>query len=82
MAENGNSPGSWGGHCFNIIDTLGDNAANIVTWGEVKKITRAWYEAYVDEAYCLLDETWLGADKQSPQGFRLKALMDDLGSIR
>lgn len=77
---NGSEPGSWGGHAFNVID-YAKNTLTIVTWGELQKLTWAWWDRYVDEAYAVLEEDYVGDDNRSPQGFSLKKLAADLKGL-
>ena len=77
---NGNEPGSWGGHDVNLEDT-GARELTIVTWGHLQRMTWAFWDAYVDECYAILEEDYLGADKKSPQGFSLRKLSDDLKGL-
>jgi hypothetical protein len=69
-------PGSWGGHA---VDVVGYSQAGlqIVTWGEVKEMTWAFWQRYCDEAYCILSPDFLHAGK-APNGFDLAALKADL----
>lgn len=80
VPENGSAPGSWGGHAFNVID-YGKKMLTIVTWGELQKMTWEWWDRYVDEAYCILEEDYVGDDKRSPQGFSMKHLAADLKGL-
>jgi hypothetical protein len=80
VAENGSAPGSWGGHAFNVID-FRKKGLTIVTWGELQLLTWEWWDRYVDEAYAVLEEDYVGDDKRSPQGFSLKKLADDLKGL-
>lgn len=80
VPENGSDPGSWGGHAMNIED-FGKAGLTAITWGDLQKLTWKWWDRYVDEAYCILDENYLGNDKKSPQGFSLSKLAADLKSL-
>lgn len=80
MTGNGSEPGSWGGHAFNVID-YAKNTLTIVTWGELQKMTWAWWDRFVDEAYAVLEEDYVGDDNRSPQGFSLKKLAADLKGL-
>lgn len=77
---NGSEPGSWGGHAFNIYDT-GIKTLAGPTWGEMQKLTWAWWDRYVDEAYVILDRGYIGGDKRSPQGFSFERLLKDLQAL-
>jgi hypothetical protein len=72
-------PGSWGGHAVDVVG-YDDQALTIVTWGATKQMTWAFWERYVDEAYCLLSNDFLQGG-QAPNGFDLEALRADLGLI-
>lgn len=51
-------PGSWGGHCF-IVVKYDSTGIWCITWGGLKKMTWAWWDAYVDECHVLLAQVWL-----------------------
>jgi len=72
--------GSWGGHCV-FVPAYDAESFTCVTWGELKKMTVAFWKAYCDEAHVLLSHDWVTA-KGSPAGFDLKQLEADLGLIR
>jgi hypothetical protein len=52
-----------------------------VTWGQLKKMTWAWFEKYCSEAYALVSKDWLNASGISPNGFDLATLEDDLKAV-
>lgn len=54
-------PGSWGGHSVWIF---GYNTAGprCVTWGALKQMTWAFFNAYCDEAWALQSKDWRGAE--------------------
>jgi hypothetical protein len=47
----------------------------------LKKMTRAFWQAYCDEAHALLSPDWIAA-QGSPSGFDLAQLQADLSAIR
>jgi hypothetical protein len=73
------APRSWGGHCV-FVAGYDEHGFTCITWGELKKMTLAFWSAYCDEAYALLGADWLGA-KVSPEGFDLVTLQADLEAI-
>jgi hypothetical protein len=73
-------PGSWGGHAV-FVPAYDANGFTCVTWGQLKTMTVAFWNEYVDEAHALLSQDWLTA-KGSPQGFNLAELQSDLGLIK
>jgi hypothetical protein len=72
-------PGSWGGHAV-FVPKYDADGFTCITWGELKTMTVAFWNAYVDEAHALLSHDWL-AKKGSPSGFKLAELKTDLGLI-
>lgn len=73
-------PGSWGGHAINIVD-YGPTGVTVVTWGELKTMTWAFFFKYCDEAYGLLSNDWANGAKPAPSGFSFADLQADLVQI-
>ena len=72
-------PGSWGGHAV-FVPAYDAKGFTCITWGQLKTMTVAFWNEYVDEAHALLSPDWLAA-KGSPSGFNLVELQTDLGLI-
>ena len=70
-------PGSWGGHDVPII-AYDETHLTCVSWGQLQKLTWAGFAKYFDEAYAMISPEWLAPDAQTPEGFDLKLLHDDL----
>jgi hypothetical protein len=72
-------PGSWGGHAVNVTgyDLTG---LDVVTWGAVKRMTWAFWGRYVDEVWGIISPDFL-VGGQSPDGFALEQLNEDLKAI-
>ena len=71
-------PGSWGGHCVFVVDY---DAAGVfvVTWGAVKQMTWAFWDAYVDEAYAVISDDALNATSdETAEGYDVDQLRTDL----
>ncbi|MGA2987490.1 MAG: hypothetical protein ABSG32_27175 [Terriglobia bacterium] len=49
-----------------------------VTWGQIKKMTWAWFSKYCSEAYALVSNDWIEANEVAPSGFDLATLEADL----
>jgi hypothetical protein len=51
------APGSWGGHAVNVVgyDTTG---LDVITWGQVQRMTWAFWATYADEAWAALSLDW------------------------
>lgn len=72
-------PGSWGGHCVPVL-AYDNDGLTCITWGAQKKLTWAFFAAYVDESYALLNNDWLKNDA-APNGFDLATLKADLNAL-
>jgi hypothetical protein len=73
------APGSWGGHAV-VIEAYDPHGLTCITWGQKKRMTWSFWDAYCDEAYALLSELWAGK-KPAPSGFDLAALKADLKGV-
>lgn len=71
---------SWGGHCV-YVPAYDPDGFTCITWGAKKKMTNAFWSAYVDEAHGLLGADWFKAD-EAPSGFDLAQLQMDLALIQ
>ena len=71
--------GSWGGHAVCAIgyDT---QFIYLISWGEVKKATWAFFSAYCSEAYVIISNDYLKSGK-TPHGFDLASLQSDLKAL-
>lgn len=70
-------PGSWGGHCINLIG-YDETGLTCVTWGAPKKMTWEWYAKYCSEAFACVSKSWIESSGVSPSGFDLATLEADL----
>jgi hypothetical protein len=73
------APGSWGGHAVPVV-AYDPRGLTVVTWGALKRMTWSFWSAYCDEAYALLSDDFLTADK-TPGGIDLAALQQDLKQV-
>lgn len=73
------APGSWGGHAV-VIEAYDAHGLTCITWGQKKRMTWSFWDAYSDEAYAALSELWAGS-KPAPSGFDLAALKADLKQV-
>ena len=53
------APGSWGGHCVPIVGYDPDGLV-CITWGQTKRLTWRFWNAYASEAYGLLSRDFAG----------------------
>jgi hypothetical protein len=70
-------PGSWGGHAVEIC-SLDANALTCITWGQKRRMTWAFWNAYVDEAYAIISQDFMEGNGETPDGFDLEMLTSDL----
>lgn len=73
------APGSWGGHAV-VVEAYDAHGLTVITWGQKKKMTWSFWDAYCDEAYACLSELWAGK-KPAPSGFDMAALKSDLKQV-
>jgi hypothetical protein len=71
--------GSWGGHAVPVI-AYDAGGLTCITWGALKRMTWAFWDAYCDEAYACLSRDWAAA--KAPSGFDWAALDADLGGFK
>ncbi len=76
-------PKDTNGHVVNIC---GYNDATqmftVCTWGEVTKMSYAWYQKYSDEGYAVADDISLNESTgKTPEGFDWNTLMGDLNNL-
>lgn len=74
------SPGSWGGHCVNIV-AASPKTYTCITWGQKLKMSHNFLADYADEAFCVLSLDWLSKAGISPSLLNLDQLKDDLGKL-
>jgi len=72
--------GSWGGHCV-FVCAYDADGFTCITWGAKKKLTNAFWNAYVDEAHTIFGAGWVKNGK-TPSGFDHAQLQSDLAAIR
>ena len=79
------APGSWGGHCVVASDgtLLGADGDNLtcMTWGALQKMTWAFWDRYFDEVHVVVTHDWITKTGQSPNGFDLATLQQDLAQL-
>jgi hypothetical protein len=69
-----------GGHCV-FICAFSPYALTAITWGQLQPMTWAFWNAFVDEAFCLISPDWIRKNGGAPNGFNLAALESDLAKI-
>lgn len=71
-------PGSWGGHCIYAKRYDADNIY-VITWGQQIRVTNAWFDKYVSEAYSVIDS--LDAWQKHPQILDVDNLIAEMKSL-
>jgi len=74
------APNPQNGHCIPAVGYDADQLW-IVTWGSLKSMSWAFYDAYADESYAIVSTDFIGTSGQSPQGFDLAKLEEDLAQL-
>ena len=71
-----------GGHCF-VIQRWDDSPApiQVVTWGQMQKVTDGWWEEYGTEAWVIITRDWLNGAGKSATGLDLMQLGDDFAGV-
>jgi len=64
-----------------VVEAYDARGLTCITWGQTKKMTWSFWDAYCDEAYALLSEIWAPEKKIAPAGFDLAALKSDLSEL-
>jgi hypothetical protein len=76
-----NDGGIIGGHAIPLFG-YGSQGTNCITWGQRQGMTWEWFSRYVDEAYVVISSSWFNEiTKQTPSGFDIAVLENDLKSI-
>jgi hypothetical protein len=71
---------SEGLHCVPVLSYSPDWLW-CITWGGIQGMTWDFYTRYAQEAYAVLDPSWLSGSGTSPTGLNLSALQSDLSAV-
>jgi hypothetical protein len=74
-------PGTWGGHDV-WVPAYDEQGLTCITWGAKKRMSWAFWDTYVDEAYALLSPDWLAANDLAPPNFKMQELLNYLNEFR
>lgn len=74
-------PGSWGGHCVNVVD-YDETGVTVVTWGKTLHMSWDFWDHYVDEAYAIIAPEAFANNGNTIEGFNVQALVADLECVR
>lgn len=73
--------GSWGGHAIAVVG-YAQEGLWLPTWGEKKRMTWEFVEAYCDEAYGIVSIDWTNDVDLAPNGMDMAAMTHDLAALR
>ena len=74
------APGSWGGHCVPVIG-FDSTYIYVVTWGQIMKVTNAFWKTYFDEAYAVYTPDWEKVGGSTPVGIDFVTLKAELANV-
>jgi hypothetical protein len=74
------APGSWGGHAIPIVD-YDRYGLTVVSWGQLLRMSWAFYRNYCDEAWAIISTDFLDDSGHAPLGFDLDQLNEDLAAL-
>lgn len=76
-----NEPGSWGGHAVNVVAINADESRDVITWGQRLKMTKAFWDTYVDEVYVVITQDLAAGAKLLANGLDVDQLEADMAEI-
>ena len=68
--------GSWGGHCV-VVVAYSPYGLWVVSWGELYFMTWGFWNAYCDEGWLPVGNSWVGSDKRAPNGLLVDNIIAD-----
>lgn len=71
---------SAGGHAV-VLAGYDANGARVISWGQYYKMTWAFFNKFVDEAYAIADAGWMNAKGTSPGGLTLAQLQQAMQAL-
>lgn len=74
------APNSWGGHALCLL-AYDDKTFTAISWGEKYKMTYAFAQTYIDEAYAVLSRHWLDVAGIAPSNIGWQELQADMKAI-
>ncbi len=76
----GGARGSWGGHAIRM-GAYDADGITVSTWGRKQRATWDWWAKYGSEAFAVISADQLNPQGQSPLGFAMDKLREDLANI-
>jgi hypothetical protein len=91
MPEGAEPPAVWtvdpsnskivGGHAV-ALPGYDQEGAIVISWGQLYKMTWAFFSTFVDEVYAIADSAWIGAGGKTPAGMTLAQLEAQMRFLR
>ena len=69
-----------GGHAVTAVG-YDANYLYVVTWGQIQKMTWAFWNKYVDEAWAIITQEWVDQNSNNAAGINLYALGQDFATL-
>ena len=76
-----NAPWSWGGHAVNLVAINTDGSREFISWGQQMKMTKAFWDTYVDECYAVVTADLKDGQTLQSNGFNVQQLEADLAQL-
>jgi hypothetical protein len=71
-----------GGHCVIVAGYDSSGNMKLISWGAEYTMTAAFWSAYVDECYGLVNKDWITVTKKTPAGLTLEQLEALMNSMK
>lgn len=68
------------GHCVTPVGYGRDGLA-VISWGKVYRTSWDFWNAWVDEAFCIVSKDWIKRSGVSPTGLDLNGLLADMAQL-
>lgn len=75
------APGTWGGHAVPVV-AYDQRGVTCVTWGALQTMTWSFWDTYCEEAYAILSNDYFTGAQQTPDGFGMQQLQEDLADLK
>lgn len=69
-----------GGHCV-VVAGYDADGVDLISWGTKYRMTWAFWDQFVDEAYALADESWIAATGKDVLGLTMEQLRQQMSAL-
>jgi hypothetical protein len=76
-----NGAGTWGGHAINVVAINADGSREFISWGQRMKMTKEFWDEYVDEVYAVVTHDLPTNGVLQDNGFNLTQLEADMAEL-